>query len=118
MSDGHLPRLVKVNGADLLELREQHVGWELRTCEHEDGYRHEVQDVMVELVFGSGSGDDEDRIEKAVRLALAPEQAFALGNLLVAAANQAPFLELLSDDQDQLADAGRGRRTNRRWRRS
>jgi len=99
MSEEHVPRLVKVNGADLLELREQQVSWQLRTCKHDDGFEHEVQDVMVELVIGAADADDWDRIEKAVLLALSPEQAFGLGNLLVAAANQAPFL-LLPDNED------------------
>jgi hypothetical protein len=99
MSEEHVPRLVKVNGADLLELREQQVSWQLRTCKHDDGFEHEVQDVMVELVIGAADADDSDRIEKAVLLALSPEQAFGLGNLLVAAANQAPFL-LLPDNED------------------
>ena len=99
MSEEHVPRLVKVNGVDLLELREQQVSWQLRTCKHEDGFEHEVQDVTVELVVGAADADDSDRIEKAVLLALSPEQAFGLGNLLVAAANQAPFL-LLPDNED------------------
>jgi hypothetical protein len=75
------------------------VSWQLRTCRHEDGFEHEVQDVRVELVVGAADADDSDGIEKAVLLALGSEQAFALGNLLVAAANQAPFL-LLPDDKD------------------
>jgi hypothetical protein len=99
MSEEHVPRLVKVNGVDLLELRAQQVSWQLRTCKHEDGYEHEVQDVRVELVVGAADADDSDGIEKAVLLALGSEQAFALGNLLVAAANQAPFL-LLPDDEE------------------
>lgn len=101
MGEDHPPRLVKVNGADLLELRGKKVGWELRICEHEDGFAHEVQDVLVELVLGAGTGDELAEIEKAVRLALAPEQAFALGNLLLAAANRAPFLELTADDEEE-----------------
>src|SRR6266487_6896940 len=99
MSEEHVPRLVKVNGVDLLELRDQQVSWQLRTCKHEDGYEHEVQDVTVELVVGTANADDADRIEKAVLLALSPEQAFGLGNLLVAAANQSPFL-LQRDDEE------------------
>ena len=99
MSEEHVPRLVKVNGVDLLELREQQVSWQLRTCKHDDGFEHEVQDVMLELVIGAADADDSDRIEKAVLLTLSPEQAFGLGNLLLAAANQAPFL-LLPDNQD------------------
>ena len=35
MSEEHRPRLVKVNGADLLELREQLVSWPWRACKHE-----------------------------------------------------------------------------------
>jgi hypothetical protein len=100
VSDEHAPRLVKVNGVDLLELREQQVNWQLRTCKHEDGFEHEVQDVTVELVVGAANGDS-DGIEKAVLLTLSPEQAFGLGNLLVAAANQAPFLLLPEDEQDE-----------------
>jgi hypothetical protein len=84
-----------------LELREQQVSWQLRTCKHEDGFEHEVQDVAVELVVGAANADDSDPIEKAVLLALGPEQAFALGNLLIAAANQAPFLLLPDDEEDQ-----------------
>ena len=99
MSEEHVPRLVKVNGVDLLELRARQVSWHLRACKHEDGFEHEVQDVMVELVVGAADADDSDRIEKAVLLALSPEQAFGLGSLLVAAANQAPFL-LLPDNED------------------
>ena len=99
MSEEHVPRLVKVNGVDLLELREQQVSWQLRSCKHEDGYEHQVQDVRVELVVGAADADDSDGIEKAVLLALGSEQAFALGNLLVAAANQAPFL-LLPDEEE------------------
>jgi hypothetical protein len=98
MSEQHAPRLVRVNGVDLLELRERQVSWQLRTCRHEDGFEHEVQDVTVELVVGAAGADDSDGIEKAVLLTLSPEQAFALGNLLIAAANQAPFLELTDDD--------------------
>jgi hypothetical protein len=30
MSEEHVPRLVKVNGVDLLELRGQQVSWRLR----------------------------------------------------------------------------------------
>jgi hypothetical protein len=101
MGENHRPRLVKVNGADLLELRDQHVGWEVRHCEHEDGFVHEVQDVIVELVVGAAYGDDPDGIEKAVQIALSPEQAFGLGNLLVAAAGQTPFLLLPPDDEEQ-----------------
>jgi hypothetical protein len=101
MSEEHVPRLVKVNGVDLLELRAQRVGWQLRTCKHEDGFEHEVQDVRVELVVGAADADDSDGIEKAVLLALSSEQAFALGNLLVAAANQAPFLLLPDDEEDE-----------------
>jgi hypothetical protein len=99
VSEEHLPRLVRVNGVDLLELRGEQVGWQLRTCRHKDGFEHEVQDVTVELVVGAAGADDSDGIEKAVLLALSPEQAFGLGNLLVAAANQAPFLFASSDDQ-------------------
>ena len=101
MSEEHVPRLVKVNGVDLLELREQQVSWHLRMCKHEDGFEHEVQDVTVELVVGAADGDDSDGIEKAVLLALSPEQAFGLGSLLVAAANQAPFLLLPDDEEDE-----------------
>src|SRR5262249_15021043 len=101
MSEEHVPRLVKVNGADLLELREQQVSWRLRTCTHEEGFDHEVQELTVELVVGAAAADDSDRIEKAVLLALSPEQAFGLGNLLVAAANQAPFLSLPDDEEDE-----------------
>lgn len=101
MSEEHVPRLVKVNGVDLLELRAQQVSWQLRTCKHEDGFEHEVQDVTVELVVGAADADDSDGIEKAVLLALGSEQAFALGNLLVAAANQAPFLLLPDDEEDE-----------------
>jgi hypothetical protein len=36
-----------------------------------------------------------------VLLALSPEQAFGLGSLLVAAANQAPFLLLPNDEEDE-----------------
>jgi hypothetical protein len=100
VSEEHVPRLVKVNGVDLLELRERQVNWQLRTCRHEDGFEHEVQDVTVELVVGAANADDSDGIEKAVLLTLSPEQAFSLGNLLVAAANQAPFLLLPEDEQD------------------
>jgi hypothetical protein len=101
MSEEHVPRLVKVNGVDLLELRKQQVSWQLRTCKHEDGFEHEVQDVMVELVVGAADADASDGIEKAVLLALSPEQAFGLGSLLVAAANQAPFLLLPDDEEDE-----------------
>ena len=101
MSEEHVPRLVKVNGVDLLELRAQQVSWQLRTCKHEDGYEHEVQDVRVELVVGAADADDSDGIEKAVLLALGSEQAFALGNLLVAAANQAPFLLRPGDEEGE-----------------
>jgi hypothetical protein len=101
VSEEHAPRLVKVNGVDLLELRERQVNWQLRSCKHEDGFEHEVQDVTVELVVGAANGDDSDRIEKAVLLTLSAEQAFGLGNLLVAAANQAPFLLLPDDEQDE-----------------
>jgi hypothetical protein len=101
MSKEHVPRLVKVNGVDLLELRAQQVSWQLRTCKHEDGFEHEVQDVTVQLVVGAADADDSDGIEKAVLLALSSEQAFALGNLLVAAANQAPFLLLPDDEEDE-----------------
>jgi hypothetical protein len=98
MSEEHGPRLVKVNGADLLALREQLVSWQWRVCKHEDGFEHEVQDVTVELVVGAADLDDASGIEKAVLLALTPEQAFMLGNLLVAAANQAPFLHQPNDE--------------------
>jgi hypothetical protein len=101
MSEEHVPRLVKVNGVDLLELRGQQVSWRLRACRHEDGFEHEVQDVTVELVVGAADADDSDGIEKAVLLALSPEQAFGLGSLLVAAANQAPFLLLPDDEEDE-----------------
>ena len=101
MSEEHVPRLVKVNGVDLLALRDQQVSWHLRTCKHEDGFEHEVQDVRVELVVGAADADDSGGIEKAVLLALGSEQAFALGNLLVAAANQAPFLLLPDDEEDE-----------------
>jgi hypothetical protein len=101
MSKEHVPRLVKVNGVELLELRGQQVGWRPRTCRHEDGFEHEVQDVTVELVVGAADSDDSDGIEKAVLLALSPEQAFGLGSLLVAAANQAPFLLLPDDEEDE-----------------
>ena len=101
MSEEHVPRLVKVNGVDVLELRGQQVGWRLRTCRHEDGFEHEVQDVTVELVVGAADADDSDGIEKAVLLALSPEQAFGLGSLLVAAANQAPFLLLPDGEEDE-----------------
>jgi hypothetical protein len=70
-------------------------------CRHEDGFEHEVQDVTVELVVGAADADDSDGIEKAVLLALSPEQAFGLGSLLVAAANQAPFLLLPDDEEDE-----------------
>jgi hypothetical protein len=100
LSEEHVPRLVKVNGVDLLELRGQQVGWRWRTCRHEDGFEHEVQDVTVELVVGAAGGDDLDGIEKAVLLALSPEEAFGLGSLLVAAANQAPFLFVPGDEED------------------
>jgi hypothetical protein len=62
---------------------------------------NEVQDVTVQLVVGAADADDSDGIEKAVLLALSSEQAFALGNLLVAAANQAPFLLLPDDEEDE-----------------
>ena len=101
MSEEHVPRLVKVNGVDLLELRARQVSWHLRTCKHEDGFEHEVQEVTVELVVGAADADDSDGIEKAVLLALSPEQAFGLGSLLVAAANQAPFLLLPDDEEDE-----------------
>ena len=101
MSEEHAPRLVKVNGVDLLELRERQVNWQLRICRHEDGFEHEVQDVTVELVVGAANADDSDGIEKAVLLTLSPDQAFSFGNLLVAAANQAPFLLLPDDEQDE-----------------
>ena len=91
MSEEHVPRLVKVNGVDLLELRGQQVSWRLRTCRHEDGFEHEVQDVTVELVVGAADADDSNGIEKAVLLAL---------SLMVAAANQAPFLLLPDDAED------------------
>ena len=101
MSEEHVPRLVRVNGVDLLELREQEVSWHLRACRHEDGFEHEVQDVRVELVVGAADADDSDGIEKAVLLALSPEQAFGLGSFLVAAANRAPFLLLPDDEEDE-----------------
>jgi hypothetical protein len=82
----------------LLELHSQHVSWQLCTCRHEDGFEHQMQDVTVELVVGAAGDDDAEGIEKAVLLALSPEQAFGLGGLLVAAANQAPFL--LAHDED------------------
>jgi len=94
------PRLVRVNGAELLELRDRQVGWKLELCEHEDGFSHERQDVLVELVLGAASDDQPETIEKAVQLLLDPEQAFTLGNLLLAAANQAPFLLLRTDNSD------------------
>src|SRR5262245_11117287 len=101
MSEEHVPRLVKVNGADLLELREQQVSWHLRTCKHEDGFEHEVQDVTVELVVGAADADDSDGREKAVLVARSAQAAFGLGRLLVAAANQAPFLLLRDDEEDE-----------------
>jgi hypothetical protein len=52
-------------------------------------------------VVGAADADDSDEIEKAVLLALSPEQAFGLGGLLVAAANQAPFLLLPDDEEDE-----------------
>jgi hypothetical protein len=101
MSEKHVPRLVKVNGVELLELRGQQVSWQLRTCKHTDDFEHEVQEVTVELVVGAADADDADEIEKAVLLALSPEQAFGLGNLLIAAANRAPFLHLPDEEEEK-----------------
>jgi hypothetical protein len=87
------PHSVKVGGADVLEMIEQRVTWEQATCEHDDGFTHETFDCYLGLLLGGWEPPGEETIRKEVVVCLAPEQAFTLGNLLIAAANRAPFLE-------------------------